>query len=354
MNNIVNFIRTIYRELKWIARYIVLSLYWLSIRIKGESVVIYMCTPEHGNLGDQAIAQATYSFLMDCYPDTKILEIPARLLRREWHIRLFGLIIGQNRILIHGGGYIGTLWPNEDLLLQRIIRIYSDNQIVIMPQTLFFDMTKEGEQVLEQVKRIYGSHKDLWLCTREQYSYDFAVKHLQGVHTHLVPDMVPYYRYEGAVSNRDGIVLCLRNDKEAVMNNENKEHIRSIVGNKLPGVEIKDADTVLPRWINRRERKLILDEFLDIFASSKVIITDRLHGMVFAAITNTPCITLDSKSHKVKGVYKWLSKNEFIRYTQDVGDVAGLLDELYDIKTCHFDDSLLISGYDELKKILQC
>ncbi len=32
------------------------------------------------------------------------------------------------------------------------------------------------------------------------------------------------------------------------------------------------------------------------FLSSGLVITDRLHGMIFAAITGTPCIALDNKS----------------------------------------------------------
>ena len=34
--------------------------------------------------------------------------------------------------------------------------------------------------------------------------------------------------------------------------------------------------------------------------ANKIVITDRLHGMIFAAITNNPCVVLLSQSLKLK------------------------------------------------------
>ena len=53
---------------------------------------------------------------------------------------------------------------------------------------------------------------------------------------------------------------------------------------------------------------------LDEFRKSKLVVTDRLHGMLFAAITGTPCIALGNSSGKVKGVYDWLTHLDYIQY----------------------------------------
>lgn len=37
-------------------------------------------------------------------------------------------------------------------------------------------------------------------------------------------------------------------------------------------------------------RKEALSDLFDQFRSLQLIVTDRLHGMIFAAITSTPCI----------------------------------------------------------------
>lgn len=45
----------------------------------------------------------------------------------------------------------------------------------------------------------------------------------------------------------------------------------------------------------RNLRKKLLE-----FSDSEAVITDRLHGMVFAAIMNTPCMVLTNCNYKIK------------------------------------------------------
>lgn len=45
---------------------------------------------------------------------------------------------------------------------------------------------------------------------------------------------------------------------------------------------------------------MVVGEQLIKFAKSKVIVTDRLHGLIFALITNTPCIVISSYNQKLK------------------------------------------------------
>ena len=49
------------------------------------------------------------------------------------------------------------------------------------------------------------------------------------------------------------------------------------------------------------------------FASASLVITDRLHGLIFSAITNTPCIAFDNLSGKVHGIYHWIEDIPTIR-----------------------------------------
>ena len=49
------------------------------------------------------------------------------------------------------------------------------------------------------------------------------------------------------------------------------------------------------------------------FALSKLVVTDRLHGMIFCVITGTPCLAIDSSNARVSRFYTaWL---------QDIGHV---------------------------------
>ena len=83
------------------------------------------------------------------------------------------------------------------------------------------------------------------------------------------------------------------------------------------------------------------------FAGAKLVITDRLHGMVFCAITGTPCIVVDSKSPKVRGCYEWIKNLDYIRF---VDDTAQISEEFQKIpKQEHrYDNSHLMKYYEEL------
>ena len=48
------------------------------------------------------------------------------------------------------------------------------------------------------------------------------------------------------------------------------------------------------------------------------MITDRLHGMIFAAITGTPCVVLQNNNHKIKATYEsWLRPLKHIRLQEN-------------------------------------
>ena len=49
------------------------------------------------------------------------------------------------------------------------------------------------------------------------------------------------------------------------------------------------------------------------FSEVKLVITDRLHGMLFSAITHTPCIAIDNLSRKVSGVYEWIKALPYVK-----------------------------------------
>ena len=65
--------------------------------------------------------------------------------------------------------------------------------------------------------------------------------------------------------------------------------------------------------ISPRRREFFLNKKLDEFAKAEIVITDRLHGMIFATITGTPCIAFDNLSNKVSGVYEWIMDQSYVK-----------------------------------------
>ena len=75
-------------------------------------------------------------------------------------------------ILIHGGGFLGTLWMGQELHVRKIIETFPNNKIIILPQTIFYGEDEESKRQFELSKKIYGKHKDLHIFAREEISYN--------------------------------------------------------------------------------------------------------------------------------------------------------------------------------------
>ena len=88
-----------------------------------EKFKFLLITPEHSNLGDHAIAAAEEALFKDFF----LFEITERSLDKFFkyfrHSLSLKLLFGKSDILINGGGFIGTIWPYTDTLVQQIIEL---------------------------------------------------------------------------------------------------------------------------------------------------------------------------------------------------------------------------------------
>ena len=103
--------------------------------------------------------------------------------------------------------------------------------------------------------------------------------------------------------------------------------------------------------MDRQEEKEIQKK-LEEFASARMVITDRLHGMIFAAITQTPCIVLDSLSHKLRGCYEWLSELDYIRFVDNIDELQQVMDELSNVVP-EYDQAHIIAAMQPLRDAIQ-
>ena len=128
--------------LRKIKRNLIFLFLWLRAKLNiyryGRNGVIFLLgTPWHGNIGDQAIALAEEEFLNDnC--KKKIIEIPSQYIL--WYLKKWINIIGTSSILIHGGGFIGTLWPEEDKMIKKMV-VYLTREmleLILLQENIFF------------------------------------------------------------------------------------------------------------------------------------------------------------------------------------------------------------------------
>ena len=200
---------------------------------------------------------------------------------------------------------------------------FKNNKITIFPQTIYYSEDEFGKLCLNIDKKYYDSCKELKVYCRERKSYEYT-KDILKLNCELKKDMALNLDYRNNKYKRKGIIFCFRNDKEKKLSaNEEKAFIEKIK-QEYPKEKITYTDTLkVDRKIytykqGKKEFKKIIKQF----SKSKLVVTDRLHGMILSVITGTPCIAFDNSSGKVSGVYDTI-KNENI----EVNFVGGKRNE---------------------------
>lgn len=310
---------------------------------KNPNKVFVVFTPTHENLGDHAIALAQMKFLTDMgIPYTEIPESELYKLREFGLLKLFN----KTKIFIIGGGNLGTLWFRVETMFRDIIIAAPKADILIFPSTIYYEDTDFGRKEFEKSKKIYNNHKSLTLYARENISYEIMKNAYNNVK--LVPDMVfSLNKFEKNVA-RNGAVLCLRNDLERTLSEEDENLIYEQI-HQLFGDKITKTDMYAPYKVYTENRNQELTKKFDQFKNTKLVITDRLHCMIFCVITGTPCIVVNSKSPKVKGCYEWVKDFEYIKFADDVSDIAELYNSIPQ-KEFIYDNSKFMPFYETLKE----
>lgn len=311
-----------------------------------ENAVFMLGTPLHGNLGDQAITLAEMEFFSK--KGLRVIEIPSPYVIP--HLEKWKQIIGGKRIYIHGGGFVGTLWPEEEAMLETILETFIGNEIVILPQTVYFDKVDERVRHLNGLIKAQGN---VTLCARETYSYEFARCHLNEANVILVPDMVLSANwFDNEPGNRDKVILCMRRDLEKSVTEEMMEGLKALVEKYYPDTETIYTDTVVDYMIYPHMRKRELKKKLSDLAQARLVVTDRLHGMVLAAMANAPSLVFANCNYKVQGIYNWISNNSFIAYCDDMSEAEEKIKALAKEENCVYNHDAAKEAFAPLTEIV--
>lgn len=326
------------------------------LKNKGKTMVL-LYTPDHSNIGDAAIALAEKSFLSYYFPDYFIYEIPLKSICFYGRMALFpwSFVLRKYPLMIHGGGFLGTIWLQiSELPMRRFLSVLPRKlPVLVLPQTIYYEDDAEGKMELEHAQKLYKRHAYLKLCTREKYTYSFAQKVFGNAY--LIPDMVLFPKTDWGVADkthREGAILCLRDDIEKTMSQGEKNHIRSVIS-KMFANNVSHLDMLYDNPILEKERKEVVSCQMNKFARAELIITDRLHGMIFAAITGTPCVVITSKSYKVKGCYDWIKTLGYVKLIDNIDNLENACEDVLNVKDREYSVDSLLPYYQNLAQIIK-
>lgn len=313
--------------------------------------IIIMGEPHYGNLGDHAIFIAEKLLIQQYFKEYQLqmvhdenLDICSKKVK--------DYINNEDIIMLQGGGNFGDTYVRPEKGRREVIKNFPNNKIIMFPQTVFFSNTINGKKELEISKKIYNNHNNLVLIAREKKSYEFMKKHFYNSKVYLSPDIAMTLHFK-ANKARNNILLLFRTDKEKTLKDNEIKLIENIVKEKYNKYKISDMNLGSGiRNIGGKYREKLLKEKIEEFQTSKLVITDRLHGMIFAAITETPCIVFGSLDYKIaESYYNWLKDLKYIKYCENIKDFKKIFNEIEVEKKFNYDNSF---AKKKILNILEC
>lgn len=308
-------------------------------------------TPEYSNLGDSSIAIAEKLFLKKCgYKNRCIIEITqSEFTEFSGYYRRF---ISKKSLLCGiGGGNLGNLWYGEELFRYSFIDTFPDNPIIIFPQTIFFTDDENGRKAKKDSLAHYENHRNLTLVAREKHSFETLNELYHSPKKLLIPDIVlstTMSDYGVYVKNRSGVLLVFRSDFEKAMTDDEQNSIKDYLSKNA--LSYRETDMYSDEPVTKENRLELVRKKMQEFADAELVITDRLHGMIFAAITCTPCIVFGNNHYKIQGSYDWLKHLNYVKYFDSIEKATESILFLYNKKDCYLDTKNIMNSYSELEQ----
>lgn len=273
--------------------------------LKNHRKCFVFLAANYGNLGDVAITLAQEQYLRERFSDYEVVDVPINSTMS--HLQAIKNVCSPDDVItIVGGGNISDLYFDIELLRIAVIKAFPYNRIISFPQSAIFSDTIFGRWFKKRVARAYSRHKHLTVLAREKRSMELmkSMFHAHSVDVCLTPDIVMWLDKRLPETIRNGVICCLRSDSESNLSAYFKSQMRSLLGQEYP---VTDYDTHIGNVdLNLEQRIIELNKILSHFRSTKWVVTDRLHGMIFAYITGTPAIVFNNNNHKIAASYEWI------------------------------------------------
>lgn len=323
------------------------------IHKRGKKVYVCAVSAVHGNMGDQALGYCRIKFLNEIgISDEDIVEYTTRDKMRYWP-QICNAHSDEDVIILRGGGYWGDLWLDGFEENLAYIEQFKNNAVIVFPQSVYFSNTNGGQKKLQLSQDIVKKASKLTIFARDLNSKKLLSKYYPDTHIFVTPDTVLSYKPPIKKSEKKvDLLLCLRDDKEKNSKLNIEENVREV----LKEIDLKSVkqDTNTDFNMNSfAEREEMLFEMWSRFAEARLVITDRLHGMIFATITGTPCIVFNNIDGKVHEQYKWIKDLGYVVYLENTDNLKSVMRDLLNIQSTDYPVEKLRKGFLDLENILK-
>ncbi|EEY84481.1 MULTISPECIES: polysaccharide pyruvyl transferase family protein [Parabacteroides] len=280
---------------------------------------VFLDLPYYTNIGDALIWEGTETFLS---------SLPAKCLYRcSCQTFSYRPLPKDTTILLQGGGNFGDIWRRHQDFRLKVIKLYPNNKIVILPQTIYY---KNDKQMLSDAA-LMMKHPDLHICARDQRSYRLLEAYFVNCGRLLLPDMafcIPRDRLVSSLVRSTGKNLYLKRNDIEFLEDDCRQYIREPVEIRdWPTMEIiplsaKMLNLFIKLSLNRLSdnwalylKRLLIHEGVRFITSYDKIYTTRLHVAILSILLGKPFVFFDNSYGKNSSFYlSWLSDLDEIKF----------------------------------------
>jgi len=283
------------------------------------------------NLGDMALTYSQKEFIQSVLPDYDVLLFPST--HTYSHMKALKRVVGPSDIITTiAGGNMDDVYPSLENARRYVVRSFPRHPVISFPQTFAFTETPNGRRALKRSARTYDAHPRMTVFGREPQSLALMKAAFTRTRVEYCPDIVLSLGNHDAGHERSGIMLTVRDDKEVQLTSGERAGIRQIIEAKTDDIVVKDTVDVDLADCQPETFEETLKDFWDLLSTRRVVVTDRLHCMIFCVNTRTPVVVLPNSNHKIAGTYhSWLRGYPYVRYLDKFGPSAlsSAIDELW-------------------------
>lgn len=312
--------------------------------------IFYLDAADYDNCGDLAIAEGIINFTKKYFSSQEFLVIRQSDFL-QYFLWLKKEINSGDMIFLSGGGNMGTDYPRFEAIRRKVIRNFPNNKIIIFPSTLDYHNSSYGKKSFTNAIKTYNKNDKVKIFAREEKTYNLLIKYFDKNYIYLSPDIV-FFLKDWVDENICNVIknkhvgVCIRNDAESILSDTSKERLFKAIANKNLKMDLIDTMSS-PEKYDYQYQKIVKAKIQE-FSKYSLIITDRLHAVVFACLVGVPCIAFDNSNGKVFGVCKRLN-NKGIIFTGVNDNFEDCISSALNMKT-NFNYDYFKREFDKMAK----
>ncbi|QDG90687.1 polysaccharide pyruvyl transferase family protein [Pseudarthrobacter sp. NIBRBAC000502770] len=311
--------------------------------VRGQHVAL-VDFPNHENSGDALIFLGQMRYLDKLGVHVDYIADGSRY--NPEHLRA---LVPNGPILIQGGGNFGDRWEYMQALRERVISDFPDRDIIQLPQGIDF---QDGTR-LEQAQQVLGAHPSLTLLIRDHAGVERTRELFPTANVIFCPDMAFGYGEVSAGEAPLDAVVLRRNDSESLESTERFEmhpmeryvdldwgltgfrkaldkvmHVPGAVTKRIPALAV----ALYP--IQRRAYMAIAEnnvrQAVSILNRGRLVVTNRLHATVLAALMGKPVVAMDNANGKISAIIgDYLGRMPGVRYAPSIKEAEAAVDSYF-------------------------